>query len=416
MITRSHRQARNHSLQVIPSRTRPITTKRTCQRSSPYSISSVSMLHQSNTFHMTLWHSVVQRSTLLTSHLLVQWFHSQLVFASSSASKKRSSIPTKCTTITTFCTHSAQFFCFPQSPQSSMHHTSPCNCLNFPFLHSLYTTLAGILRWRDIWEGRLIHHQLQKHIDVRINGQYFFLPAELSLVSSLPQEEPIYLFKRLLHIIHSAIITLIPTVLSLCIHHPPSLPSHFTIYRSRNYSTRRGRQAYHHFIFSYLSHSFLFYFSIYTTFFHPSSLVDYVGALRGGFQFSGDRTNLTVFISFAHCLIFHISISSCYSNPRTYNCSVSLPPSRNGLKGLHHFLRTEISFTTNYKGSQNCLKPLMCELNFISHGGVLYAATARDDRDTSWRPMRLVSWRVPSHRRPWTSWIVLQIWREVVVK
>ena len=178
------------------------------------------------------------------------------------------------------------------------------------------------------------------------------LPASrtLSFVFVSPQEEPfLSLFKRLLSSAHtpttSTIITLIPTVLSLyafTIHHHYPRILHFTHSPQLPHATRSTDSSHHlvtHRIRSY------FILSTYTTL--PTLLVvDYVGALRGGFHFFwysfADRTNLVFsHSSLAHCLIFHNFnlVMLQQSSSRTYNCSVSLPSStRRSLKGFHHFL------------------------------------------------------------------------------
>jgi len=99
-------------------------------------------------------------------------------------------------------------------------------------------------------------------------------------------------------------------------HHYPRI-LHFTHSPQSPHATRSTDSSHHlvtHRIRSY------FILSTYTTL--PTLLVvDYVGALRGGFHFFwysfADRTNLVFSqISFAHCLI--ISISSCCSNLVSY--------------------------------------------------------------------------------------------------
>jgi hypothetical protein len=186
------------------------------------------------------------------------------------------------------------------------------------------------------------------------------------LFSSLPRKSHSipHSSDSLFHLIHlpqSTIITLIPTVLSLyafIIHHHYPRILHFTHSPQSPHATRSTDSSHHlvtHRIRSY------FILSTYTTL--PTLLVvDYVGALRGGFQFFwysfADRTNLVFsHFSFLHCLIFHNFnlVMLQQSSSRTYNCSLSLTSSSSkGLKGLHHFLRTQISFTTNYTGSLNC--------------------------------------------------------------
>jgi hypothetical protein len=106
--------------------------------------------------------------------------------------------------------------------------------------------------------------ELQKRNDVRINGQSFFQPAELSRLS--PGGAKSILIQATPFFNSYTIITLIPNrSVTICIHHPPSLPSHFTFYPLPAITPRDEVDRLIS-SFSYPPHSFLFYFSTYTTF------------------------------------------------------------------------------------------------------------------------------------------------------
>lgn len=128
----------------------------------------------------------------------------------------------------------------------------------------IHTTLASILPTKDDIIERVGSSIIKfpKHNDVRIKGQCIFcLPNPLLSVSCSGRAISIP-FKRLPSSPHTpttyTTITLIPTVLSLCIHHPPSLPSHlqFTHSLQAPHATRSTDSS-HHLV---TPHSFLLYF------------------------------------------------------------------------------------------------------------------------------------------------------------
>jgi hypothetical protein len=112
-----------------------------------------------------------------------------------------------------------------------------------------------------------------KHSDVRINGQSFVcLPNPLFVLCLRPFLSP---FKRFLsstqytyHI--QDYYTHSKCSVTICIHHPPSLPSHSTFFLPipRNHPTRRSRQTQSH-RFSYYRIRSYFIPSTYTTFCQP---------------------------------------------------------------------------------------------------------------------------------------------------
>lgn len=168
----------------------------------------------------------------------------------------------------------------------------------------------------------------------------FYLPAKPSHIFFVsPREEPFLLpvqatpfFKPQIYHIHDYYTHFKPflSLYAFTIHHHYPRILHSTHSPQSPHATRSTDSSHHlvtHRIRSY------FILSTYTTL--PTLLVvDYVGALRGGFHFFwysfADRTNLVFSqFSFAHCLIFHNFnlVMLQQSSSRTYNCSVSLPSS-----------------------------------------------------------------------------------------
>jgi len=270
----------------------------------------------------------------------VQWFHRQpkiLIPASPSVSKSDHRFQQNVPPLQRSAPIPRNFFRFLQSPHSSMHHTFPCNRLIFPS-HTTHTTLAGTPPTENEIIGRVGSSiiKLPKHNDVRINGQYSFLPAEPSLfffvphlgraISILIQAIPFFIsytyhiHAYYTHSSRSVTMHSSSTIITLAFYILPT--PHIT---PRDVVDRFSTS------FSYLPHSFLFYFSTYTTF--PTLLVvDYVGALRGGFQIFGTLCRpykpqpFPLFISLQHCLIFH-TLNLVMLQQSSYNCSVSLPSS-----------------------------------------------------------------------------------------
>jgi hypothetical protein len=162
-----------------------------------------------------------------------------------------------------------------------MHHTFPCNCLIFTSInpHTTPHWQAYNLPADNEISERVGSSIIKppKRSDVRINGQYFICQPNPPIFSSyLPRKSHFYSpFKRLLSSTHksttSTIITLISNrSVTICIHNPPSLPSHSTFYPLPTITPRdevdRLLTS-----FSYPPHSFLFYsFNLYY-FANPSS-------------------------------------------------------------------------------------------------------------------------------------------------